>query len=231
MKKTLIAVLALAGVATATSEPITLGSYYTVGGTTYCSVDEFNGKTETEIEKLVTGASEGTNTDYVNRFSATAGKTLTISTSDLYMFTGTAETGTELVLKSLQMTTEDNDTGIGTNFFAAITINGVEHKAYQSAISRTGGQVATFTYDFSNSPVVFKLGDTLTFSLNKDANTSGDASIPVFQGITGPLGATAANMNIWKASVKLNTVTVPEPATATLSLLALAGLAARRRRH
>ena len=226
MKKTLITLLALAGVAAAGETPVTLGSYYTSNSVNYSTVDNFYGLTNNEIYKLLTGT-EGT-TDYVNRYSNST-KTLTINTGALYQFSGDAKEGDTLKLTTFLMSTEDTGDFIGTNRYAQVTIGQTAYtfKAYQSVDKESNAEVGTFTFDFTDADVTFKLGDTITFTFASDA--SGEHStLPVFQGITGPV--VDNNTAGWKSSVKINAVTIPEPTTATLSLLALAGLAARRRR-
>ncbi|MBE6419811.1 MAG: PEP-CTERM sorting domain-containing protein [Akkermansiaceae bacterium] len=226
MKKTLITLLALAGVAAAAETPVTLGSYYTSNGVNYSTVDNFYGLTNNEIYKLLTGT-EGT-TDYVNRYSGVT-KTLTINTEDLCQFSGDAKEGDTLKLTTFLMSTEDKGDFIGANRYAQVTIgqNDYTFKAYQSA-DQSGSKVGTFTFDFTDANVTFRLGDTITFTFASD--TEGEHStLPVFQGITGPV--VDNNSAGWESSVKINAVTIPEPTTATLSLLALAGLAARRRRR
>ncbi len=87
-------------------------------------------------------------------------------------------------------------------------------------------------YTLSNNVVVYA---TITDSANKRTLLSGNFSAwegnVVLQNADGT--AYTAGAYTWETSAEgLNivTVTVPEPTTATLSLLALAGLAARRRR-
>ena len=73
-------------------------------------------------------------------------------------------------------------------------------------------------------------GDTITGWNAKDL--TGIAFGDVFGGGAGTGGQTIDNLNIWNTALSSQAVAalVPEPTTATLSLLALCGLAARRRR-
>ena len=229
MKKTLITLLAICGVAAAAETPVTLGSYYTSNNVNYSTVDNFHGLTNNEIYKLLTGEEAPDNTDYVNRYSG-APKTLTIDTGDLYQFSGDAKEGDTLKLTTFLMSTEDTGDFIGTKRYAQVMIgqNAYTFKAYQSVDKSANNIVGTFTFDFTAANVTFKLGDTITFTFKSDMSNE-HSTLPVFQGITGPV--VDNNTGGWKSSVKINAVTIPEPTTATLSLLALAGLAARRRRR
>ncbi len=225
MKKTIIALLALGGIAAAETA-VTLGSYYTSNSVNYSTVDNFHGLTNNQIYELLTGTA-GT-TDYVNRYSDQT-KTLTINTGDLYQFSGDAKTGDTLKLTTFLMSTEDKGDYIGTDRYAQVTVgeNAYTFKAYQSS-NQSGSTVGTFTFDFTDANVTFKLGDEITFTFKSDVQTE-HSTLPVFKGITGPI--VENNTAGWKSSVKINAVAVPEPTTATLSLLALAGLAVRRRRR
>ena len=231
MKKTIIALLALGGVAAA-GEAITLGSYYTSNGTTYCTVDTFNGKTEAEIAVFEGQAADA---NVCDRFSSGT-YSLSVNTGDLYQFAGSATTGDVLKLTSFAMTSQmGNQAGIAdhqaAHQFAKVTVG---EKAYTTKVymtstwdSTTPNVAGILTFDFSGENVIFKMGDTITFNFDSD-NGNVNSAVPSFQNINGPV--IASNMPAWKASVKISAVSVPEPTTATLSLLALAGLAARRRR-
>ena len=239
MKKTFITLLALAGVAMGAGETITLGSYYTVDGEKYSTVDNFHGKTEHEVGKLVLG-DDAPSANYSDLTSGTD-KTISFVSSGLHNFTGTPSTGDALQITTIQLSTPSNgwylDAANEDIRYMTVTVGETvyDYKAFQVVDRGTGDDiVGTITYDFTDSatPITFNYGDTIT--LNFVSNTSGTkTSIPLFTNITGPAYETG-----WFASIKLNTVAVsatetpniPEPATATLSLLALAGLCARRRR-
>lgn len=212
-----------AAIAADESQSITLGTYYTVGGVKLSTVEQFYGKTESEIEKLITG-NDATDTKYVDVWRS-ASNSLTINTGNLYLFSGTVGTGQKFQLTTLTLSTQANDWFVGGGRYAAIKIGEVTYTATQTAShSGTANTVGKFTFDFSAAPVTFSVGNSLTFTFNSTASGE-DSSYGVFKGIEGPVVS-----DTWKASVQLKAVAIPEPTTATLSLLALAGLAARRRR-
>lgn len=73
-------------------------------------------------------------------------------------------------------------------------------------------------------------GKDMSTTLNFDNALVWQDGYKVIAGIVGPQGAGTTEYTISNIQVKAD-VTVPEPATATLSLLALAGMCGRRRRQ
>ena len=234
MKKTLVALMALAGAAAA-SEPITLGSWFT----------DSNGDKQMTVE-AVAGLSKGDATalDGSDPFKADGlekiaeNTTFTIDTGALYS-TSEIQQGQVLDVVSIVLSskhdTSDYSDGDRT---LSITLNGNTYVSNAIEFSRTEGY-GTMTYTFTgDNAFSFTVGDTLEASLK--GTSSLQAAYGVFQGQTGVSNIIApATWKDWQLGVMINatsvvpepTPVVPEPATATLSLLALAGLAARRRRR
>lgn len=222
--------MALAGVSLAdTSQSVTLGSYVTYDGTKYDMIDEFVGLTANSVKSTygITGADQLT-------YDTT--QTFTLSTNDL-LLTTTGESvlaGADLQITKISfLGRADSDDYQAEDSVASITIGEV---VYTSSVavytdSATGYNLVTYSFAPGNSPT-FTLGSDVTFTLTPAGNASAQKMpVSVFQGtnISGAPNPTGT----WLAPFQLTaTVTqqVPEPTTATLSLLALAGLAARRRR-
>lgn len=238
MKKTLIALLALSGVAMADA---TLGSYYTVGGTKYDAVDNFYGYTK---DQIIAKTSEVTvdqlafDANSIGNLSA-----VTLNTADMLCSDSSLTTGTALTLSSLSILARANDGHKGVGSSVAITIDGVTYTSTTTTYS--DGDIYTddagstlnghglITYTFVDKLPTFELGDTLTFSFSLTDGTVADENKIPAAALKGISAAPIIYGGVWQAAMQLNvdTVTVPEPTTATLSLLALAGLAARRRRR
>lgn len=72
-------------------------------------------------------------------------------------------------------------------------------------------------------------GTEMSTTLNFDNALLWQDGYKVIAGIVGPQGAGTTEYTI--QNIKVSAITVPEPATATLSLMALAGLCVRRRRQ
>ena len=221
MKKTLIALMALAGVATAVEPAPYTGAALSAWLTNAA-------QTVTNNQKYVLTFTLGDwNTD---NYSADPFFKLT---NDLvirhqigrYVGLGTTTTGpdgdytsrSEAGDSSIDLDTANNGSADYSGWF------------YDSGTNNTGISGLTFSIDSSSAggTIITMSNGTRTITLQKDGHT----------GITN-LDFVKADMIISSASVvwgdAANVITytapIPEPATATLSLLALAGLAARRRR-
>ena len=207
MKKTLIALMALASVASAglvedhaaitaafTTAPSTAGNFW--------SADYVLTFTLAQDYTLQHGGSvvafyRGTATNDSHGYNA-----ITLG--------GTNEALTLTVGRGRVQNTLNNATGIGANttvsYQDSVTFETTIAKGVEYTLSVTGG-------DQSMTP-------TLSW-----VDAEGMAQSLTAGAYNGNMNGNNANM----VSV-VNTVLIPEPATATLSLLALAGLAARRRR-
>ncbi len=246
MKKTIIALIALAGVAYAGTEFTDLSTGKTLSGITYNLP-----------------AAESTKASFTGSISkpgggdvAEVGVALTLNLTDIQAFFSTAENST----KSITLMTFDVDTNVGL----ALTNSGItgmwDDKIWNNASN------FTISYASLNDTWVGKDGDTYVTIAVSHANVGGnDGGLMVYSpdeklgGYNG-LGS-SSNDNMTKiefdtayvisaainpgwsdsstcqslaaslaTSTKAITGVIPEPTTATLSLLALCGLAARRRR-
>ena len=241
MKKTLIALTALSGAAFATDYTTEtlwtaeFGSSYTGGyTTTLTSPGKF-----WDADKLLTANGAQTNSDgrihmaggtygdWGNDFelsltlvltgdSLTAGHISELkagSTNDS-LFLGVTDEGnlTLLVKDNGEDITSTNVTSTGT-----LTLN----KEYSFTLTKIG---KTLTLAAGNVSVSTTLGSsTISGTINNitiGGDTGGGNRVPVL----------VKSMDMSSVTLTPESPTVPEPTTATLSLLALAGLAARRRR-
>ena len=141
------------------------------------------------------------------------------------------------------------DTGVGVNSTGALTGTWNDSKYYTSGASVSGTGEVTFVYTLGQGGTRIYEGDVDTFwssgGLRGDIGTINSLTVeswvlPALKNMTiwsttdlyiEVKDATNANYAANRELVGTVFTTIPEPTTATLSLLALAGLAARRRRR
>ena len=218
MKKTLIALMALAGLAAAETYTASTpaksgtgaqGNYYgftlTFDNSTYLTT---NVPADTEL-----------NLDSITLQSRSDNSTATAMKVAVYKYEGDSTTGTFLGTSVTTLADVANDTTY-TLTFEDLTVNSSDRYQFLFVQADTTEDLTTFA---GYQAAAMSWGTSVTNSFG--------ASIPGGWGTYKSSG-----INSWEGqyipvtTVTLSTPAVPEPTTATLSLLALAGLAARRRR-
>ncbi len=222
MKKTIIALLALAGVAAAAEQQITLtgltgGGYSSTTANYSLTWDTTNVETTLVSWKLTFDMTPtGNDGEWVFKVPAVdnnpgiiiqkyAGKLWINATNEAQ------NGGTYLP-----------DYGMPLNTAVAVTLSYVANENLEGLLS---GGLFTLSAAYTNSGETTETTFSCTREFSADyttALTSGAAELNVHGGKTS-----FANISLTQLD---NNMVVPEPTTATLSLLALAGLAARRRR-
>ncbi len=218
MKKTLIAIMALAGLAAAdtytASTPAKSGAgaqgkYYgftlAFDNATYLTTDV---PSNTEL-----------NLDSITLLTRSSDSTAAAMKVAVYKYVGDNTTGTYLGISETTLENVANDTTY-TLSFENITVNSSDRYQFLFVDANTTQDLTTFA---GYQAAALQWGTSVTNSFS--------------QNIPGGWGTYKSNgINSWEGqyipvtTVTLSTPAVPEPTTATLSLLALAGLAARRRR-
>lgn len=234
MKKTLITLLALAGAAVATEgdqHPITFTATFNKDITASSSLDAFFQFDNLTLYKTVDASTlnSATNGDFMtDRLRPNSNVDSAATNSWTLEFTLYNKVDADLTINSITLSAFSFNGG-GTvqtnnrNFLFTITAGETEI-ATDENLYITGSNM-------NGNTLPLNLTDAITIA----AQGSLDLKIMVEQGEFVNNGNDAYGNPIGRGSyVGLNTVTfsgtVPEPTTATLSLLALAGLAARRRR-
>ena len=173
--------------------------------------------------------------------------TFNVSIKDLFNATSIADTDT-ITLNSFTIKAQANGWAMDSNRVitlydgadangTVITTKTLNPPQGTSYVDSTTGELTLSNLNYSGLTKNSKLTLTLTNSANNDgcsvaiattstagAEWSGVSSVTLTEGSIQTTGTPLVSLNITTASV-------PEPTTATLSLLALAGLAARRRRN
>ncbi len=232
MKKTIIALMALAGVASAvtlTEKDIT--GYVHVEGTSFSEwTTNFTITEEADGDYKFSGAPIATEYPDSDKRSVTT-VAITLDASKL----STVAANSPLLIL-------DGTTDIGIGFTAdrkASTIWGTNYSyfAVNSVLPTTGD--VTLTLSFGNDGTSLYVGAAYdTHSALKGAVGEIDTmilssyAVDAMKSITTYAGvASLRDTSLASSAIALNAAkAIPEPTTATLSLLALAGLAARRRR-
>lgn len=261
MKKTLITLLALAGVASAAPVVVTFGnetaperdfitdSFFVsnVGETTYelqngatvtltpSQGNLWAGSTDGSVEKTWGNAAAITAMNTALGLTDTNGFTADdFSTGSGIYYTATGNGGSSSTLTlNLGETAKVGDT-------ITLFVTAASRQQHTAGFSITGlGDDITLSYaGLNGNGFTAASGSSVSYSGDLAANWSPNTeSVQIFQ-VTGTLASTTLTMsqpgtakNGWQTLSYVVTPAVPEPTTATLSLLALAGLAARRRRR
>lgn len=216
MKKTIVTLLALAGIAAA--DTVTYNSY--TGS--YATTGDFVGKTANEIKAL--GATAADNLAFGNDM------TVTLNVAEM-MPSAVLESDTEMTLTTFSYVSRNNNANISNDSTVSITLNGVTYTSGAAVYTGDGATYGLISYTFTDGPT-FTAADSLTFNIDYIDSTDAvnKLGFGAFQGLAGSTNI----YNVWQGAFQVTgttaTASIPEPTTATLSLLALAGLAARRRR-
>ena len=250
MKKTIIALMALAGVAMAADVSLST-QVQKANGT---NIDLYNSwetyKADTSVVEAIGHKNAVTLTFYVK-------------VSDLYGADG-LDTTASYILNSFSYLGWDDDGELGQGETLTVSLGTQSVTSTISDSHKTGSYDPQNTVTFgANQVLTFTSADILTITLKGGKNASGNDTNVGIKYVdtlgTNKLLGSASNlsddgtMNYWHedkangknawqtgwktdapiinlTATKVVTIAVPEPTTATLSLLALAGLAARRRR-
>ena len=156
----------------------------------------------------------------------------------LSIYTNGTTSGTN---NSIQLQADDAENlWVYTINFANSNVSDGDSDIYLGSIESLLGQQITLT--FANNVLTAYVGDTalaetVTFTYAEDVTPStaltGFQFAAAFGGERGYATVTLDDIGVWNRALSAEEVAslpIPEPTTATLSLLALAGLAARRRR-
>ena len=232
MKKTLITLLALGSIAC--GDMLTLGSKLSYVDSTDASnsftidaYQAFVGKTRDEIDGYTLSGVDCIDADRVNTIPGTSTNTITLNLGDM-ISTGTAELGEGLQLTQISFIGRDASDRKPAEATLSLELDG---STYTSSVAQSGGDTTHeyITFSFTDGPIITCLSDIqVTYSASTATLGSG-----VFKAQNGAVLSGVNNGSTdWTpiAQVVLSTPSIPEPTTATLSLLALAGLAVRRRR-
>lgn len=197
-----------------------IGTTYTFDNAIY---DSAIGETFSAVDEVMTGSSEYITFDTLHHspsITLTLGNMLVSDAVDL-------AAGQKLVLTSVQVVSRPSGSQYRpADSVATIEIGGETFTSAAAVYPAPGSRdLITFTF---NTPVDITNATTLTLSISGDFGYSCYAVKNDHQE-TVTLPSDTATYNQWHMPTRLNTMVAPEPATATLSLLALAGLAARRR--
>ena len=227
MKKTLIALMALAGVAMATETegtPLTLTTTFNTDKSITPSLMEFT-VTDVVLTNTATGDvvnNHGSGT-YMNGYlrpslnvDADPGASWTMT------FTIANEGNADFTIDSITLNAFAFNGGGNSqpnqrNFLFTVTADETT-LATQSNLTIAAGNTETTPLTLTlDTPIVIAAKDDLVFSIVVERGAEGTNGRGSFVGLSS-------------VAFSGSTPVIPEPTTATLSLLALAGLAARRRR-
>lgn len=263
MKKTIIALLALASVEVGSAEPTSYtwntegfanlggtvsGTYntttYTPNQGTYAGQeltvlnsssyqetgintlynwinDAMLGKSTFVIEGNISIGTATGNVTLVHIGRAGIGLTLGVNGSNLVLTNGDVNSGTSITLGSISVNSSASDNWYMTDFYVSIGKDGVVKYSIGGADLTLASTKFTTTWVDGTTPAG---GNSADYAVEQNYRYSIGFKAPGWQGNSG------LSNNFTTTGITISTHTIPEPATATLSLLALAGLAARRRR-
>lgn len=252
MKKTIITLLALAGVAAAAE--FSSNSYiqpcgtatWTIGETDQAKKDLFSicqYQTLADVQSEYTAYRNTTDTTgyaaihSASSVSKTNLNSRTITLSSLYNETALEE---QVALVSYSFIAGTDSTAVTTGIKVQIidssnTVLGTSNAVSYSYDTNTANSFGVGTFTFSTA-ITLTSTEQYTFKL-VDATTLNDYTDNLYytQFRTNTSSGNGAKIDGYGYNgdyplISVKTQTIPEPTTATLSLLALAGLAARRRR-
>ena len=227
MKKTLIALLALTGVAAAELDPTPLTLTFTKDITATSSLpDDFDVDSISLTGDATTCLDQGT---YKSDYLRPNTNVDLNNTSWTLTFTLGNDSGSDYLIDNITIdafsftgggATQNNNRNFLFTVTAGETTVATRENLYIKGNDHNGskGSFGSLTLDLDNS-VTIAANDSLTFAIT--VNQGGQVT-------EANGGGQGRGSFVGIETVRFNAV--PEPATATLSLLALAGLAARRRR-
>ena len=253
MKKTLIALMALAGVATGatTTTEWSFDNTLSSTGGVEATGTWVAGQNGNAAATYGTDTTYGTylildNAGYVkvsNTYWSTGDGKLQLGSADtsftisaVVSFDAIPAAGTQVFILG---TSNNHDEGFAFTLDGGklgITAKSVAHHTLSSmdALSANTWYTLSVTYDASTNEADFSVNGTSVGTYTVPADAGFDPA-EANTGLAIGSASTGQTQGLWSGKIASLSITttapIPEPTTATLSLLALAGLAARRRRH
>ncbi len=259
MKKTIIALMALAGVAAAdsytwdaTTTGAVLGGTATGGfttdtytpnqgtyadeeltvlkGSTYYELgvdtlynwvnDALDGKSELTFSGTISIGTSTSNVTLLHIGRKDFGLTLGVNGSNLVLTNANIDSGSSITLASIPVNSSNSNKWYMHDYSVTLSKGGVVTYSLNGGETQTASSKFTTNWTDGTTPAGQTPAD---YAVEQNYRYSIGVEAP---GWTG----SSLNDNFTTTGITITSVAVPEPTTATLSLLALAGLAARRRR-